>query len=50
MLAKNIVDSHVHTDNSPDARDSLIKMCEQAQQIGLRRFAVTDHCEVNRTE
>lgn len=49
MLAKNIVDSHVHTDNSPDARDSIMKLCEQAQQIGLKRFAVTDHCEVNYT-
>lgn len=48
MLAGNIIDTHVHTDTSPDAMHSADMMAERAIEIGLSRFIITDHCEINR--
>ncbi len=48
MSFKNAMDLHMHTNNSDDARHSVILMCEYAQRKGLRAVAVTDHCECNR--
>lgn len=45
MAYKNKMDFHTHTDNSPDAVHSVMLLCEQACQRGLRAIAVTDHCE-----
>ncbi len=48
MAFKNLVDFHVHTDNSDDAHDSLMVIGEKAVDKGLRAFAVTDHAECHR--
>lgn len=44
----NLIDCHSHTYHSPDAADSVLAMCEKAMSLGLKAYAVTDHCEVNR--
>ncbi|MCL2514215.1 MAG: PHP domain-containing protein, partial [Oscillospiraceae bacterium] len=46
MEFKKQVDTHVHTDNSPDGRHSPMYMCETAVDMGLRAVAFTDHCEM----
>ncbi len=46
-MYKNIVDLHVHTDNSFDGNHSATFFCEQAEFIDLRALAFTDHCEVD---
>ncbi len=45
---KNLVDFHVHTDNSNDAHDSLMVIGEKAVAKGIRALAVTDHAECQR--
>ncbi len=47
MNFKRIMDSHVHTDNSPDGHHSAMFMCETAVSKNLRAVAFTDHCEVD---
>ena len=46
-MYKNIVDLHVHTDNSFDGNHSATFFCEKAEFIDLRAIAFTDHCEVD---
>lgn len=46
-MYKNIVDLHVHTDNSFDGNHSATFFCEQAEFTDLRAVAFTDHCEVD---
>lgn len=46
-MYKNIVDLHVHTDNSFDGNHSATFFCEQAEFMDLRAVAFTDHCEVD---
>ncbi len=41
------LDLHVHTDNSPDGNHSAMFICEQAEFMGMRALAFTDHCEVD---
>lgn len=41
----NIFDSHLHSDNSPDAVHSVAYLCEHAMQHRIMGFAVTDHFE-----
>ena len=48
MGFKNLVDFHLHTDNSDDGFDPVMLMCEHAVNAGLRAVAITDHCEINR--
>ena len=48
MGYKNLVDFHVHTDNSCDGHDSLMVISEQAAAKGIRAIAVTDHAECHR--
>lgn len=48
MNYKNIVDFHIHTDNSDDGFDPVMLMCEHAVSAGLRAVAITDHCECSR--
>ncbi len=50
MNFANLYDSHTHSDNSPDARESITYMCERALATGLRGIAITDHCEVDNFE
>ena len=47
MKYKFISDSHVHSENSFDGKDSVIMMCERAADLGLYSITVTDHCECN---
>lgn len=46
-MFKNIVDLHVHTDNSFDGNHSATFLCEKAEFMDLRALAFTDHCEVD---
>ena len=46
-MYKNIVDLHVHTDNSFDGNHSATHFCEKAELMDLRAIAFTDHCEVD---
>ena len=46
-MYKNIVDLHVHTDNSFDGNHSATFFCERAEMLDLRAIAFTDHCEVD---
>lgn len=41
----NLFDSHLHSDNSPDAVHSVAYLCEHAAQHRIMGFAVTDHFE-----
>lgn len=45
MKYKFISDSHTHSENSFDGKDSVIMMAERAYQLGLYSITVTDHCE-----
>lgn len=42
-----MIDCHTHSAYSPDAKDSAEKMVLKAEQLGLEKYAVTDHCDVN---
>ena len=44
-MPQRIIDTHVHTDNSPDGHHSAMYMCECAEMAGLRAIAFTDHVE-----
>lgn len=46
-MYKNIVDLHIHTDNSFDGNHSATFFCEKAEMLELRAIAFTDHCEVD---
>ncbi len=46
-MHKNLVDLHVHTDNSFDGNHSATFFCEKAEFLDLRAVAFTDHCEVD---
>ncbi len=46
-MYKNLVDLHVHTDNSFDGNHSATFFCEKAEFLDLRAIAFTDHCEVD---
>lgn len=40
-----MMDYHLHTDRSLDARDSLMEVCMAAVEKGIKEIAVTDHFE-----
>ena len=46
-MEKILLDMHTHSSYSPDAQDSAEAMCERAAQLGLKVYALTDHCDVN---
>lgn len=46
-MPHRIIDTHVHTDNSPDGHHSAMYMCECADMAGLRAIAFTDHVETD---
>ena len=46
-MPHRIIDTHVHTDNSPDGHHSAMYMCERAELAGLRAIAFTDHVEAD---
>lgn len=45
MGYRNLVDCHIHSDNSNDAHHSVTLICEKAVGKGLRAISITDHCE-----
>ena len=45
MAYRNLVDFHIHSDNSKDAEHSVTLICERAIERGLRAIGITDHCE-----
>lgn len=45
MVNRNLLDLHIHSDNSKDAHHSVTLICEKAVEKGLRAIAITDHCE-----
>ncbi|MDR2687368.1 MAG: histidinol-phosphatase HisJ family protein [Oscillospiraceae bacterium] len=47
MGYKNLLDLHVHTDNSFDGHHSAVFLCETAAARGLRALALTDHVEMD---
>ncbi len=47
MAYKNIMDQHVHTDNSFDGNHSIMYMCEKACEKGIKALAFTDHVEAD---
>lgn len=47
MALPCICDSHIHTQCSPDASDSVSMMCEAGERAGLYAITITDHCECN---
>ena len=44
----NKFDSHVHSDCSPEGRDPVMALCEQAVRKGLAGIAITDRCDFDR--
>jgi len=44
----NKFDSHVHSDCSPQGRDPVMALCEQAVRKGLTGIAITDCCDFDR--
>ncbi|MEG0541031.1 MAG: histidinol-phosphatase HisJ family protein [Angelakisella sp.] len=41
----NLFDSHVHSDNSPDASHAVFYLCEKARENRIMGICVTDHFE-----
>ena len=48
MFYLNKFDSHVHSDCSPQGRDPVMALCEQAVRKGLAGIAITDCCDFDR--
>ena len=46
-MEKILLDMHTHSSHSPDADDSASAMCEKAAELGVKAYALTDHCDVN---
>lgn len=43
-----MIDCHTHTSNSPDGQNTVTDSINRAIELGLKAFAVTEHCEANR--
>lgn len=48
MITKGLIDCHTHTQFSVDSDADINMMIERAIELGLKAYAVTDHCECNR--
>jgi histidinol-phosphatase (PHP family) len=44
-VKKSLSDCHVHSDQSRDATDSVMALCEKAIEIGFTEITLTDHYE-----
>lgn len=42
------VDSHSHSTQSPDGKNTLEEMAERACELGIGHYTVTDHVEINK--
>ena len=40
-----LIDLHSHSKNSPDAIHSVMEMCNQAKNVGISAYSITDHFE-----
>lgn len=47
MAYRNLIDQHVHTDNSFDGNHNVMFICEKALEYGLRGVAFTDHVDID---
>lgn len=47
MAYRNLIDQHVHTDNSFDGHHNVMFICEKALENGLRGVSFTDHVEID---
>ena len=47
MAFRNLLDQHIHTDNSFDGNHSAVFLCETAVEQGLRAVSFTDHVEMD---
>lgn len=47
MAYRNLIDQHVHTDNSFDGHHNVVFICEKALENDLRGVAFTDHVEID---
>ncbi|OGC42621.1 hypothetical protein A2Y85_08310 [candidate division WOR-3 bacterium RBG_13_43_14] len=43
-----LVDYHIHTAHSTDAKNTLAEYCERALEIGLAQICFTNHCELDK--
>ena len=43
-----ITDSHSHTIQSPDGKNSIREMAQRAVELGIEHYTVTDHLEINK--
>ena len=41
-------DSHNHSTQSPDGKNTLREMAERACELGIKHYTVTDHLEINK--
>lgn len=48
MSKQRLIDTHIHSDNSPDGVHSPMFVCEQAVKNNLRAITITDHCEIDK--
>lgn len=44
----NLIDCHTHTQYSVDSEADIHEMVNRAINLGLKAYAITDHCECNR--
>lgn len=44
-MYKNLFDCHIHSENSHDSKISVKDICLQAEKLGFRGLAITDHAE-----
>ncbi len=47
MHIKGLIDCHTHCRFSPDGQDEPLLLAQKAQELGLKAWALTDHCECN---
>lgn len=42
------VDSHTHSAQSPDGKNTVREMAERAVELGIKHYTITDHLEINK--
>lgn len=47
MVYHNLIDQHVHTDNSFDGNHNVMFICEKAIENDMRGITFTDHCDID---
>ena len=49
-MYQNLYDCHIHSECSHDAKPPVMEICAQAEKLGFRGLAITDHAECNGIE